>query len=63
MLVEHHGVEAHFFSEDFFVDVAVVELGAGNRVVQLVANTQVEALIAHQTGFVVLPWLFGKVAN
>ena len=63
VLVEHHGVEAHFLGVNFLIEVAVVELGADLGTVVAIGNTQVNALGAHEPGTFILPGLFGKMAN
>ena len=63
VLVQHQGVEAHLLGEDLLVQVAVVEAGANLGVVILVADAEVGGLGAHQPGLVILPGLFGEVAN
>ena len=41
VLIEHKAVEPRFVGVDFFVEVAVIEIGADLRVVDLVAEGQV----------------------
>ena len=64
VLVEHEAVETRFVGVDFFVEIAVIEVGAYLRVVDLVAEGQVldgQAGSPEIAGLGVLVGSFGKV--
>ena len=66
VLVEHEAVEAHLLGVDFFVQVAVVEVGAELSVVDFVADAQVHDGLAggaEVAGLGVLVGPFGEVSD